>query len=461
MNDSHKCIEQILCSETNFFKRMCKKIVLKIVRPVFEFYEDKLQNSEIVYEEKINELENELKKLLTGQTEYLKNKIQLAENEHNNANTRIVSDLRAVVRQLMLVKWQLIDHLSVEEEKPDDIITCKICGNKHRRSEYEIKEAECIFNGGHLKRYICPDCGVIFGPGKFEALGQKGIEEDYRIHYLGFDEGNSINKEERAFYMLKPEKGRRYLNYGCGKWSKSLQELREHGYDVYGYEPYAPEIDNPYLITDKDQLKKMRFDGIYSNDVLEHLLDPVNDLIFMKSILIYPWGKMSHCTSCYIYKYEFTRFHTHFFTGDSIRVLTQKAGLEIEDYCDDMENNDFICYVYKMTDHFNLIHRMFVAQNAVIENQRAMMKEDSLIYGPYLDLFSGTYILYVNTNAEMGQPKLRITSGMGKNILLETELQNGINKIEFQLDRLTNDTEFLIINDTGVLNIEEIWIEGK
>ena len=69
-----------------------------------------------------------------------------------------------------------------------------------------------IFNGGKIIRYVCPDCGVIFGPTKFVNQGQKGIDEDYWVHYLGFNEGDSFYKEERAFYMLKPEKDKVYLS---------------------------------------------------------------------------------------------------------------------------------------------------------------------------------------------------------------------------------------------------------
>ena len=218
---------------------------------------------------------------------------------------KLTADIGAVARQTMLAKWKIIDHLRGETERGDDVLTCNICGESHRRDEYKTMETDCIFNGGHLTRYICPNCGVVFGPSKFVDQGQKGIDEDYWVHYLGFSEGDSEYKEERAFRLLEPTKDRVYLNYGCGKWSGTLQKLRAEGYDVYGYEPYAPETDNPCMITRKEDLMKMRFDGIFSNDMLEHLIDPIEDMKFMKGLLLGKESRMAHCTACYSYKYEY------------------------------------------------------------------------------------------------------------------------------------------------------------
>ena len=52
----------------------------------------------------------------------------------------------------------------------------------------------------------------------------KRRDEDYWVHYLGYSEGNSFEKEERAFFMLKPQKDKVYLNYGCGKWQNSPKD---------------------------------------------------------------------------------------------------------------------------------------------------------------------------------------------------------------------------------------------
>nr|WP_293682859.1 hypothetical protein [uncultured Phenylobacterium sp.] len=48
--------------------------------------------------------------------------------------------------------------------------------------------------------------------------------------------------------------------------------LRERGYDVWGYEPHAAEA-RPHIVTRREEIGA-KFDGIFSNNVIEHLLDP-------------------------------------------------------------------------------------------------------------------------------------------------------------------------------------------
>ena len=137
----------------------------------------------------------------------------------------------------------------------------------------EIKESECIFNGGKLIRYKCPTCGVIFGPEKMFALTEEQFSEDYALHYSVYKEGDSTQQELELFYKLDPTKSGIYLNWGVGAWSTTIDTLRREGYQVYGYDPYAP-VDSEYVIKDKQVLQQMKFDGIFSHDLLEHLRDP-------------------------------------------------------------------------------------------------------------------------------------------------------------------------------------------
>lgn len=462
--------------------RFVRSIALSILKPFICAYMDKqnriyvdflkrfedacdknqretLQNLEITLEhvrETYDKLYQQLKMDINDQMEQGEQRISILIRQQD----KMRNNMGALARQIMLAKWKIIDHLREETEHPDDLLTCKICGESHKRKEYETKETECIFNGGHLVRYVCPGCGAIFGPSKFEDQGQAGIDEDYRVHYLGFSEGDSTEKEIRAFYMLNPKKNKVYLNYGCGNWSQSLRKLREEGYNVYGYEPYAIECDNPYLIIDRDQLSKMRFDGIYSNDVLEHLINPIKELKFMSDILIPFEGKMSHCTTCYMYKNEFTRFHTCFFTGDSVKILAKRAGLEITDVCNDMEKKDFFCYVYRPVEWDHLINRMYVYDNAEIKNARIRINCDGMVYGPYLQLLPRQYILCIKViNQETRDSIVRITTNAGINILLESRLYGGINRIPFKLDRMQNDVEFVIRNNSEEIVIGDLWLE--
>ncbi|MFI3237866.1 MAG: class I SAM-dependent methyltransferase [Lachnospiraceae bacterium] len=249
------------------------------------------------------------------------------------------------IKDLMNVKWETRDYIRKNLDMKDTI-TCTLCGYENSSTDFEEKVTECIFGGGTLVRHVCPKCGVIFGDEKFTKMTQKEIDNDYRLHYQGFSEGDSTEKELKAFYALKPNKEKKYLNYGCGVWSNSIEILRKEGYDVYGYEPYAENTTNPFIISDVYG-QELKFDGIFSNDLLEHCIDPIKDLIQMKQLLKDEYSCMSHSTSCYAYKYEYTRFHTHFFVGDSVEVLAGKAGLKIKNFIDELEEKDFMCCVFE------------------------------------------------------------------------------------------------------------------
>lgn len=515
--ETQKNINEILAKEENPLKRIIRNIMIRILRPFIQAYDDKQDQ---LYEEIIKQVTNIQKDVQNEKSnqdtalQNLNNRLAWIDEKNNNLNqqTKMIlddqinridsslaglqqmnlslinqldevrdksekdekgigdlvrrldktqNDMGAVARQVMLAKWKIIDHLIERTEQPDDLLTCKICGETHKRKEYKTKETDCIFNGGHLVRYVCPRCGAIFGPSKFVDQGQKGIDEDYWVHYLGFSEGDSTGKEMRAFHMLKPKKDKVYLNYGCGGWSHSLQTLREKGYNVYGYEPYAANIDNPYIFTDKEQLSKIRFDGIYSNDVIEHLIDPVEELKFMGSLLLADEGKMSHSTTCYIYKNEYTRFHTFFFVKNSIQILAERAGLNIISVCDDMEQNDFICYVYRPKSEFNLINKMFVAHHAVINSDGAYLDKEGMIYGPYLILLPRQYCVCIELENQRNiNCRMILTTDLGTEILQEYELRSKVNMIEFEFSNIQKNVEFVICNyGDERISVKRIWLK--
>lgn len=420
----------------------------------------KIHNCLLSFADEQQRMIDEYKRLIDDKQIQL-NEQQKQLNVYEKIFTKIQSDLAATSRQTMLAKWKIIDSQLSLVESDDDILECKICNSKHLRREYETKISECIFNGGKLIRYVCPDCGVIFGPTKFVSQGQQGIDEDYWVHYLGYSEGDSTYKEERAFFMLNPDKDKVYLNYGCGKWTKSLQKLRGMGYQVYGYEPYAFEIDNPYLITDKKDLLSMRFDGIYSNDVLEHFITPVDDMKFMKNLLKNKESKMSHCTSCYEYKYEYTRFHTHFFVGNAVNVMAKKAGLEIIEKCNDIEKNDFYCCVYKPLtfERTNLIQYMSITENVSIIDGKAHMRKDGILFGPYVKLLKGKYNIHFEIGGCPVNSVAKITSNKGRVCHVGQNILSGDNVLKLYIEEQLDDVEFVVLSNDDGFTINRIWYE--
>lgn len=412
--------------------------------------EERLEMEKAALEDKLNAEKGVLEEQLKIEKMAFRDRIK-AEREF------LDDSIGAMAREIMLAKWKIVDHLEEVEDHSHDLLHCNICGYEGERNTFQTMESDCIFNGGHLVRYVCPECGAVFGPSKFFQQTQQQIDDDYRVHYLGFSEGDSSYKEERAFKMLEPDLKGVYLNYGCGHWSKTLQELRDAGYQVYGYEPYSPDVGNPYMITDKEELKKMRFDGIFSNDLLEHLLDPVSELREMTQILIDEKSKMSHCTSCYTYKYEYTRFHTCFFLGNSVQRMSELAGLQILDQCDDMKENDFYCYVFRPTEkENNLINKMYCNKEAHQEENGVSFHKGGILFGPYLTLLPRQYALYVAVEGEEVDASVSVYNKMGRQVFVQVPLHKGENRISFSVEQKECEIEFVIQNNGVDMRVTEI-----
>lgn len=264
-------------------------------------------------------------------------------NETLNTTGVSVSTDQILVKQLIENKWRLIDKFFHEPSS----LSCMVCGTEFETTSSEVYETKCIFGGGKLIRYKCSKCGAIIGPVKMLELSEPELGEEYKLHYEVYNEGNTTDAEIRAFLSMNPEKGKKYLNYGSGGWSQTIPKLREQGYDVYGYEPYA-STDSEFIITELSSLLTQEYDGVFSHDLLEHLRDPIGTFeIFAK--ILKKGGVMAHATACYKYLYEYTRFHLIFYTGDSIDYLCEKCNLKIIGKETDSENL-YINYLFEKGD---------------------------------------------------------------------------------------------------------------
>jgi hypothetical protein len=224
------------------------------------------------------------------QTEKLKT--LLAENNANisaslHALTNDISGLKIPLLQNdTLVRWQILDAIDDLLYPPHTPVTCPVCGNSAPKSTLAVKTADCIYNGGRLDRFECPRCGAIFGPLKMLVMNQAQLATEYRQCYSVFSESSDTEELERsAFFDLSPDFDGVYLNYGAGAWNKTSEHLRSQGYKVYDYEPYAPATDSPWLLRSQEELRQLKFDGIFSNDLIEHLRNPVEALRSMADLL--------------------------------------------------------------------------------------------------------------------------------------------------------------------------------
>ena len=367
----------------------------------------------------------------------------------------------AMARDLMRTKWKLRDHLEQLEDSSEHLLTCKICNYSAPEKSFEIKESDCIFEGGHLKRYVCPQCGCIFGPTKFSVQTKEEFSDDYIVHYAGFSEVDSTHKEIFAFQALAPNKNGVYLDYGCGKWSHTVYKLRQDGYIVYGYDPYAGDVDNPYIITDHETIRRMRFDGIFSNDLLEHLPDPISDLKFMKSLLRTPDSRMAHCTGCFLYKYEYTRFHMYFFTGNSLNILASRVGIQILGHKIEPATQD-PCYLFGIMENFiDETHCMSTTCTRSLDSGLLAGPKD-VIYGPGLILPEDDYLFIINIELPKGLDLVtcRVTTHRGQKLLQQFPLYNGENKYALHITNSDTGLEFVMQNPSndGDLILKQIGI---
>lgn len=209
-------------------------------------------------------------------------------------------------------------------------LTCPICEFSNDPSKFKVYHSYCIFNGGKLVRHECPECGVIFGTQRMLALTPEELGQEYIEHYSCYHEGDSTSSELKTFYYLNPKPEGIYLNFGCGEWSQTIEEARKEGYQLFGFDPYSANTNDEFIINDINVIKKMGFDGIMSNNVLEHIRYPDEVLSLMASLLKSENCAMVHTTPCYDYCYEYTRFHLYFFAGNSLEYICRKVNLRFE-----------------------------------------------------------------------------------------------------------------------------------
>lgn len=225
------------------------------------------------------------------------------------------------------LRYALAERLS----EPPSTVICPLCKLEDRPGSFATRIAQDYFWGGRLVRRQCPGCDVIFGSSRMLSLSRQELDAEYRDLYSVYEENDSTALELAAFEYLGPRPGGRYLNFGSGRWSKAMSTLRDRGHDIVGYEPYSTVEGAGKVITREEDLRRLRFDGIMSNNLIEHLQDPVAALTLQAGLLEDQSSCMVHATSCYRYELEHSRFHLFFFVGRSVETLARRAGLRVED----------------------------------------------------------------------------------------------------------------------------------
>lgn len=253
------------------------------------------------------------------------------------AMERQLRDLRAAV---MPAHWASLDRVEALLP-PGRPLRCPVCERVAPRDSLEIRVDRDMFGGGRLERYICAGCGCGFGPTKVMEAPEALLNADYTLLYEDYRESDGTQSELRAFGMLGAFSGP-VLNWGCGRWSRSIPTLRAGGHDAWGYEPAAPPEDGSFIVGARGAISPV-FGALFSNNVIEHMVDPLADFRFFHSVLR-PGARMAHASPCHDWLYAHTRFHVFFPMGDSPRVLAERTGFRV---LDQQREGEFICTVYE------------------------------------------------------------------------------------------------------------------
>jgi hypothetical protein len=226
-----------------------------------------------------------------------------------------------------------MEALSKENTRPTDW-TCRICDFKFKLESSLERKNICNFAGSKccnetvLVRFECPNCHVIAGPIRMLELNSEDLHAEYQNLYKWWNDGDTGIFEFRSLQEIY--RGGSYLNWGSGARDPQLLSLLEQSnIQSYHYD-LSPNIslkNNEMIIKDISKFEKF-FDGIYSNNMVEHLLDPVEEFKTMNRSLKMG-GLMSHRSDCWNDSHPHTHFHTYLNLINVAHVIAEKSGFSI------------------------------------------------------------------------------------------------------------------------------------
>lgn len=210
-------------------------------------------------------------------------------------------------------------------KQPDyKLLTCFVCKHCDINDNFKKYYANDIFNAGQIVRHQCPNCDLVFGDLRFLNLNEVEINNDYCDTYSYFKEGDSYIYQLNALNSIEVFKNKEcsYLDYACGT-GKIIPILRKNGYNISGYDKYV--ISKNVL----NNIDGMKFDVITSNNFIEHLINPIDDIKKMLNHLNNN-GYLIFTSDCIDeYKIEFTHFHTFYYLGKSLSIIANELNLNI------------------------------------------------------------------------------------------------------------------------------------
>ena len=137
-----------------------------------------------------------------------------------------------------------------------------------------------------------------------------------------------------------------------------------------------------------------------------------------------------------------------FFTGKSIQLIAQQAGLKIIEEVSDAAT-DFYCKVYQqLRNYIDYTPKLCTNEFGKKENSEIVLQPKGISYGPYITLPAGSYQveLCIEGLETTEKVPIRITINSGQRILEQNEVGNGIHKLSVTLEQAEKEWELVVEN---------------
>ncbi len=225
-------------------------------------------------------------------------------------------------------------------------VSCNLCG----LNNYQLLHIRYFDDKIPITIVKCDNCGLIYtSPKLTKQEMEKLYKENYyyfRSNYTSTYENRDITKAQEIFNRIqKFKKKGSILDIGCGKgWL--LRIAQENNWKTYGLEVsryasnYARKKLGLNVLTGtiaEANFPSQYFDIITMLDVIEHLENPLNDLMKLNKILKKDGLliiETPHIGSIYYkitrkYWVGFNIFHNYYFSLTTMKKILEKTGFKV------------------------------------------------------------------------------------------------------------------------------------
>jgi len=176
----------------------------------------------------------------------------------------------------------------------NDVMHCYFCGSQ--RVKLSLSQRTILFRDKEYRFIFCQGCR---GFSLFPTLTDAQLFELYSSDYVDQGENEQLPSEESPptkfsdleAYLKERTRGlgESFLDYGCGADPISFKFAQENGLTPSGMELSADvrelaELNTGVKLLSREEIQagNRSFDIVFLGDVLEHLVDPIVELKFLR-----------------------------------------------------------------------------------------------------------------------------------------------------------------------------------